>query len=262
MKRSVRYTISAALAFMLCIGCSLLLNATRKQRAMLACEHVEVEFRDSLKFVTGKEIKNWLGRNYGTCTGQRLDSIRLQQIEDLLLSKGPIVGCEAWTDGKGVLHIEIRQRQPAIRFACDNGSGFYVDHNGYIFPLHPDYTADVMVIEGNIPVKPAPGFSGQPQSDNDRKWISEMLGFAKEVGRSRAWSGILSRTIIRDNGDIAVKLGSESETYIIGSPDRLDEKLSGIARYQKEIRPEAGENHYKVVNLKYKNQIICRQKDT
>lgn len=262
MKKSVRYTVSSVLALLFCIGISLLLGATRREKALLACEHVEVEFKDSLKFVTEKEIKSWLSRNYGVCTGQRLDSLNLGRIEELLLSRGPIVGCEAWTDYEGVLHIEIRQRQPVIRFSYDGDKGYYVDKDGYIFPLHRDYTADVMVIEGDIPVRPAAGYSGLPSSDRDRQWIDGMLGFEKEIGRSRTWKGLISRTMIRDNGDIALTLGSGDETYIIGDPGRLDEKLSGIAVYQKKIKPEAGENHYKVVNLKYKNQIICRQKDT
>ena len=262
MRRKVRYAISAALAALLGLAALLLLRETRKERALLACEHVEVEFRDSLKFVSAKEITSWLDRNYGVCTGQRLDSLDLQRIENMLLSRGPIVGCEAWTDDHGVLHIEIRQREPVLRFSYGDTGGYYVDADGYIFPLHRSYTADVRVIEGSIPVRPAAGFSGQPESDSDREWIAGMLEFERRVSASRTWDDIISRTIIRDNGDIALTLGSGDELYIIGDPDRLDEKFSGIARYQREIRPEVGDGYYRTVNLKYKNQIICRQKDT
>ena len=90
---------------------------------MLACEHVEVEFRDSLKFVSAKDVTSWLDRNYGICTGQRLDSLDLHRIEKMLLSRGPIVGCEAWTDDLGVLHIEIWQRRPVLRFSYGAGYG-------------------------------------------------------------------------------------------------------------------------------------------
>ena len=89
MKRRTRYAIAAMLALLLCSGLALLLRATRAERAMLACEHVEVEFRDSLKFVNSAEVRNWLDRDYGICTGRRLDSLDLGRIEQLLLSRGP-----------------------------------------------------------------------------------------------------------------------------------------------------------------------------
>lgn len=253
--------VSAALAALFLLGSVLLLGGARKEKAMLACEHVEVEFKDSLKFVNEKEIRAWLDRSYGVCTGQRLDSLDLQRIEGLLLSRGPIVGCEAWTDYSGVLHLEITQREPVLRFSYDGDKGYYVDKDGYIFPLHRSYTADVMVIGGDIPLRPKPGFSGLPESEEDRKWLAEMLEFENAVSSSRTLKGLISSTTIRDNGDIALTLGSGNETYIIGGPDNLERKLSGIAIYQKEIRPKVGDGYYKTVNLKYKNQIICRQKD-
>ena len=61
---------------------------------------------------------------------------------------------------------------------------------------------------------------------------------------------------------IALTLGSGDELYIIGGPERLGEKLSGIEEYLRNIVPLKGEGYYRTVNLKYKNQIICRQKDT
>lgn len=262
MNVRTRHTAAAVLAVLFCIGLSLLLHASRERRAALACEHVEVELRDSLRFVTEKQVKSWLDRNYGVCVGRRLDSLDLRKIEGLLLSRGPITGCEAWTDDDGVLHLDIRQRRPVLRFSYGDGLGYYVDEGGYIFPLHKDFTADVRVIEGDIPVRPAAGFSGYPESEEDSTWIAGMLAFEKAVEGSRTWSGLVERTIVREGGDIAFNVTAGDELIIIGGADRLDEKLKGLEEYYRRIVPEKGEGYYKTVSLKYKNQIICRQKDT
>ena len=42
------------------------------------------------------------------------------------------MGCEAWTDGKGVLHVEISQRMPVLRFSYGEGQGYYIDAEGWI----------------------------------------------------------------------------------------------------------------------------------
>lgn len=262
MKTKTGHILAAVLAALFFTGCALLLHASRERRAVLACEHVAVELMDSLRFVTENQVKSWLDRNYGTCVGKRLDSLDLAGIEKMLLSRGPITGCEAWTDDAGVLHLEISQRSPALRFSYGDGRGYYVDAGGYIFPLHDSFTADVRLIEGEIPVRPAAGFSGHPESEKDREWIAGMLELNRKIEGSRNWRGLVERTIIRDNGDIAITVSSGDELFILGKPDRLDEKLKGLEEYYRRIVPEKGEGYYRTVNLKYKNQIICRQKDT
>ena len=117
MKTKTGHILAAVLAALFFAGCALLLHASRERRAVLACEHVEVELMDSLRFVTENQVKSWLDRNYGTCVGKRLDSLDLAGIEKMLLSRGPITGCEAWTDDAGVLHLEISQRSPVLRFS-------------------------------------------------------------------------------------------------------------------------------------------------
>ena len=89
-----------------------------------------------------------------------------------------------------------------------------------------------------------------------------MLELNRKIEGSRNWKGLVERTIIRDNGDIAITVSSGDELFILGKPDRLDEKLKGLEEYYRRIVPEKGEGYYRTVNLKYKNQIICRQKDT
>ena len=87
MKTKTGHILAAVLAALFFAGCALLLHASRERRAVLACEHVEVELMDSLRFVTENQVKSWLDRNYGTCVGKRLDSLDLAGIEKMLLSR-------------------------------------------------------------------------------------------------------------------------------------------------------------------------------
>ena len=63
-----------------------------------------------------------------------------------------------------ILHVRITQRAPVLRFQ-DGERGFYVDAEGFIFPLHKTYTAPVPVVEGAIPVDVPAGYKGEAREE-------------------------------------------------------------------------------------------------
>ena len=49
------------------------------------------------------------------------------------------------------------------------------------------------------------------------------------------------------------------EEFILGEAEDIPDKFSKIGRYYEYILPEKGQGYYKYVNVKYKNQIVCRK---
>ena len=60
MKRPVRIILSLILALALCTLTGFLMSLTARQDALMACSDVEVEFADSLGFVTSQDIRKFL----------------------------------------------------------------------------------------------------------------------------------------------------------------------------------------------------------
>ena len=56
-------------------------------------------------------------------------------------------------------------------------------------------------------------------------------------------------------------LEGKPEKFVFGDLDDFGEKFAKIDDFYAYIKPEKPDTEYKVVNLKYKKQIICRQKD-
>lgn len=258
---TARHIVAASAFCVLAALAGMLLHSTRVERSIMSCNRLAIEFRDSLRFVSENDIRSCLDSRYGQYIGQRLDSIDLGKIENILEGSSAIMDSEAWTTDDGTLHISISQRAPVLRF-MDGKDGFYVDNSGYIFPLHPEYTADVTVIEGHIPVRPGQGYRGIAESAGDREWISGMIGLDKAIRASRTWHRKVEKIYVRKNGDVQLKMNDRDEAFIIGNPTQLGEKFSRIEKYYSYIAPRNGETRYRTVNVKYKNQIICREKDT
>lgn len=247
------------LAMIFVAGTWMLLRQVKEERMQKTCEKLQVEFKDSLKFVSEKNIRDYMDKAYGKYVGSRIDSLELDRIEKLLESKSAIMRCEAWITDDGVLHVGISQRAPAVRLMYGEDEGFYCDETGYIFPLHSTFTAPVPTIKGNIPMRPEKGYKGFAKNESDRDWLEGLLSMQKYINNSARTRNLVKEISVADNGDLTLTTNSGDEVFIFGKASDIEEKFDKIDKYYAYIRPNKSEEDYKVVNLKYKKQIICRK---
>ena len=261
MNKAVKYSLVGVLAAAFCVGMGLLYRHVRQEQSRVICGKLEVSFSDSLRFVSEQDVREYIDTRYGNFIGQRLDSVGLSRIETLLESRSAVMRCEAWTTDDGVLHVEIAQRAPVLRFQ-DGERGFYVDAEGFIFPLHKTYTAPVPVVEGAIPVNVPAGYKGEAPGERERQWIAGVLAIERYISASRGWRDRVSAFRVRPGGELVLQLEGRQEQFIFGQPEDVPGKFGRIERYLGTIAPALEEGHYRTVNVKYNQQIICRQKDT
>ena len=219
------------------------------ERSGRLCNALDVQIKDKHEFVTEDDVRNFLDREYGTYIGVRLDSLDLDRMEAMLEKKKVVLKSEAWTTPDGVLHVSILQRKPVLRFKRGE-QGFYMDRNGFVFPLHKDYTADVPLIEGAIP---------KLENGENSDWAHGIIALTEYIKGSRQWKDRISSVSVNSSGDIELRTTDGRERFIFGMPDDLDSKFGLMGKYYSHILPVKGEGYYKSVNLKYNKQIICRK---
>lgn len=249
MKIQLRHIVYTATLALLLAAMSLLAVSACGARSAVLCDALDVQLPDESEFVAPEDVKGFLDKRYGAYIGVRLDSLDLDRIETLLESKGVVESCEAWTTPDGVLHVSVRQRKPVLRFQR-GATGFYMDRNGEVFPLHKTYTADVPVIEGDIP---------DVESGAGASWAAGVLRMMDWLQGSKQWKDQVDRISVGKGGDLEMRLKDRSERFILGWPDGIDGKLDMMGKYFSHILPAVGDGCYKSVNLKYNKQIICRK---
>lgn len=240
-----------------CIVCSFLYG--RSQRGGIVCRKIEVHVQDSLdiRFISSGEIVRTIRKEYGKCVGMQLDSIDLVKIEALIDRKSAVLKSQAYTTRDSVLHIEVTQRKPLVRFQRGN-SGFYADEEGYVFPLQSTYAPHIQIVDGNIPVKVADGHKGKIDDPKSRKWLLDMIGMVRHIESDKDWKRIIVQIHVNEDGDIVLVPREGQEKFIFGYPDHLEEKFGKFRKYYTAIIPKAGKERYTVVDLRYKGQIICK----
>lgn len=259
MKRVLRYILLGLLsaAMIVCVVFAYITSGNR--RAEIVCNAVEVEITDSAKlsFISPKDVIRDIDKGYGRYKGEQIDSIDLVKIEEIVGSRSAIKSNEAYVTPDGTLHIKISQKEPYIRFQ-GHGRGLYADKNGNLFPLQRNHTAHVMVVDGNLPLRGKGGYM-DPQADStSRVWIKKMISLAEYIDDSK-WKNNIVSIHVNSDKDIVLIPREGKEKFIFGQPTEFDRKFELIEKYYTHVKPFKEEDYYSSIDVKYRNQLICRK---
>lgn len=258
MKKGLRIALTVAAFCLLGLICLAVHRMNEDRQRQLTCTGVKVEFADNFNFVTAADIESYLKKDYGAYIGQRLDSVDLLKVERILDAKSAILKTEAYTTPDGFLNVKVFQREPVVRF--QKGSiGFYADARGFLFPLQHNYTSQVPIIDGYIPVSVETGYKGEPKTDKEKEWLEEVIALVNYMSSSRIWAENISQISVLKNGDLVMVPRKGKERFLFGRPDHAESKFDRISKYYTSIVPEKGEDYYSTVSVKYNGQIVCRK---
>lgn len=260
MKIKVQHILSAILLLLAAVVIGFVHKLQKNNEEKLTCQGLDIEIVEPWHFVEECDIKEYVQKGYGDCIGKSLDSLRLSGMEKLLDGKSAVLKSQVWNTPDGILHIKVTQRKPVIRFQKGE-QGFYSDDRGCLFPLQKGYTAQVPIIDGNVPVKIDANHKGPAKSEKEREWIGTCLEMVNAMCESKIWSENIAQISVDDNGDIIMVPRQGKEIFIFGGASNAKDKFERLGKYYSHIVPAKGKDYYKSVNVKYKHQIICRQDD-
>lgn len=254
------------LGLLLLIACAALWLLTSgmssRQRRSRTCQGkgtLDVIVSDSLerRFVAKEDIESWLEKEYRAYAGLPLDSVNLDRIEHIILSHSAVRECQAWLTDDGILHVELSQRQPVVRF--DEGSnGYYADESGFIFPLQSRSSADVPIVDGKIPLTVPRGFKGYPENAQEKEWLMQIIGLVNSM-RGSVWEGNIKGITVDGQKNLALIPREGKEKFIFGPPVKVAQKFALMKAYYESVVPYKEAGYYKTVDLRYKGQLVCRK---
>ncbi len=260
MRPAPRHILTAILLLILTAYLATFLGISAEKRRGTVCNGLEVAVLDSAKnsFVSSGEISGYLGTELGDISGKPLRELDLTGIEKLVDARSAVLKSEVFTTPDGYLHINVTQREPAVRFQGKNG-GFYTDREGYVFPLQDSYTSNVPIVDGHIPVKIPSGYKGEVRDREAREWINCILEMTAYMEKSRIWAENIVQISVQRDGDIIMIPREGKEKFIFGGPEGFEEKFARMEKYYTAVKPSAEDGYYSAVNVKYDGQIICKR---
>ena len=230
------------------------------------CQGISVDIvdYDDARFINEKDVKQMLDRHKFKYIGQPLEAINTMKAESLLYRFPSVKTADAFTTIDGSLNVRIEQREPMIRVVNKHGQSYYIDMEGYLMPLSEHFSAYTIVANGNIeePFRISRNQSiivtdtlGNPVP----KTLSDQYRLTEYINNDNLWKAQFEQIYV--NGDKEYMLIPRVGPHVIlfGTIDKMEKKFSKLRSIYK-VMNTIGWNKYKLINLKYKNQVVCTKR--
>lgn len=231
-----------------------LMSFIEVKKDKLKCSDVKVLLPGRYNFVERDEIDRILLENGGVLVGKDLNDINIHKLENRLNANPFIEYAKVYADMDGVVHVQIRQREPVLRVINMANVHFYVDDNGFKMPVSDNYTAKVLVVNGFIDED----FNGKIDTIKS-KLVKDLYDAALFIKADTLWDNQVEQLFVELNGDIELVPRVGDHKIILGDTDSLQTKFRNLLLFYKKAMPKVGWETYKTINLKYINQIVCEK---
>jgi len=127
----------------------------------------------------------------------------------------------------------------------NNGRSYYVDREGEIMPVSPNFTAYVPIVTGAV---------------NEEFAKGPLYDFALFLRRNDFWNAQIEQIHVDYSEEIELIPRVGNQIILLGKLDDYQYKLDKLFALYKNGFRQTGWNCYQRINLKYDNQVVCTKK--
>ncbi|MEX0966781.1 MAG: hypothetical protein WD077_06055 [Bacteroidia bacterium] len=219
------------------------------------CHKIEVEIANpELRFVSEDMIHSIItDQNFDSPVSRKLSQIELERLEEKLKENAFVRDAQVYTTLHGELRARVEQRQPLLRIWSKSGQGYYIDRNGMKMPLNPKYSARVLLATGHIE-------EGLGKDDSVRtELVQDLYRLALYLEDHAFYNALTGHVQVDANRELMIIPRVGRHEVLFGSFDDLDEKFGRLSIFYREALPKEGWDTYRMINVKYKDQIIANR---
>ncbi|KWW29840.1 MAG: cell division protein FtsQ [bacterium P3] len=258
MTRPLRITVALAI-----VAAVVAANVVRR--------HAPVKGVDVYIDYNGCDTLETAGRVIAAVT-QQIPALSAMRVKDVdtktvaaVVARSPYLTRERVTVSLGGhLVVHARQRRPVLRVYCA-GECFYVDESGVTMPLSPVGSCDITIANGHFKQKLADGHGSVDlagwlaDSARSHYTLAQLWKLADFLHRNDDALARYDQIFITPKGDFCLVPDWAGFTVVLGTTERLDEKMRHLQRFAERVLPVKGDT-YTEVSLKYNRQIVCRKR--
>ena len=205
----------------------------REIRQDSICQDLQVVVKDSLDkhFVSESDLVSILKKAGLDPIKRPMADVNTDRIETELLKNE-------------IIKLEVMQKMPILRIMGVRGS-YYVDNLGTTMPISRRYAAHVPIVSGYVEKELA---------------VTDLYKFALFLQENEFWNDQIEQIYVYPDNDIELIPRVGNHRIMLGTLDEFEEKLANLKLFYEQAIPKVGWEKYSMINLKYKNQIVCTKK--
>jgi len=253
-KKKISFKKPLRIAFGVAVGIIFLVTliaASKDQSQMRLNGDPVIHLNDEneFSFLQKKDIKDWLlNKRNIDLSSTTLEKLDLRKIEKIAETNPWVAEAEVYLDNQNKLHIDITQRSPIARVFEKSGISFYLDSSKHEMPISFGYTYPSVVFT-NVPNYKSAGDGG--------KLKSKIAYLGKVISSDSFWNAQITQIEVQDDQTFIASPLLGNQKIILGDTNDIQEKLSNLFAFYKNVASEIGWNTYDTYDLRFKGQVVA-----
>lgn len=242
--------------------------ATKKQQA-LKTETINITIinNDDNAFIDEDDVTLFFKERKDSILNVEIKNNNVSQLEKVLNTHPAVENADVSIDINGDVKIDVIQRTPILRvFNADNES-YYIDTQAKLMPLSDNYTARVIIANGYIfePYARRHLFTAKDIEKNkffsELSVLDELYNLADYITKDSTLSPLIHQISVTKEKEFELFPAIGSHKIMFGDGKNIAEKFNKLLIFYKEgLNKTNNWNNYSIINLKYKNQVVCTKK--
>ena len=220
-------------------------NSYAKKNSICKELRIDIVNTAELQYLTDSDIINSITKAGLLPVGRDLALVNTAEIEKKLEENRLIKRAECYKTVDGTVRIELFQRTPILRVFAEKGS-YYIDNEGEKMPVPDNFAAYVPVASGFI----EDGFAKK-----------QLYEFAMFLQQDKFWNSQIKQIYVAQNNDVELTPAVGNHRIVLGKMENYKENLEKLRLFYEKGLSKVGWNRYSVINLKFKNQVVCTKKE-
>lgn len=242
--------------------------ATKKEGAV-KIEHLNVTVAGTgdNAFIDEEDVKEYLSAQKDSILNTEKRSLDVNKIEKTLNAHPAIENADIAVEVNGDVNIDVKQRTPLLRVFNMDGESYYIDTQARLMPLSDKYTARVLVATGYIhePYSRRYLLSVHDMVKNESlsqaSLLDELYALADYISKDSILTDLVQQINVDNNNEFELYPAIGDHKIVFGDATDIVEKFNNLKIFYAEgLNKTDSWNKYSIINIKYKNQVVCTKK--
>lgn len=220
---------------------------------------IKVNSKSNNFFIMNEEIRSKIIERFDTLEGRTVNSDLMIELHKLTRSIPYVAQANVYRTLQGKIGIEVTLRDPLVRVVNRQNESFYIDKNGYMFPLSDTHTARVMIASGHIntPFAAEKHVADTGSDKNADDCLKEFFELVRFIDSDPFWRAMIDHVYITEDGKFELTPRNAVHIIQFGKADHIEHKFSKLKLFYTGNLAQKGWYYYRIINLEFNNQVIC-----
>jgi len=227
------------------------------------CKGISIDIKDSsdYHFVTKRQLLNLVYGSTGRIIGKPVKDVSVSEVESKINGLRELKEAEVYITIDGTVRVYANQRDPVMRVMPNGGGDFFIDNDGVVMRKRNLYTPRLHIVGGNVNISSAM-LNGVSVLDTSIKnsILKDIYYLVEYINDDSFWSAQIDQIYVDNNDQIDLIPRVGNQVIHLGTTENIEGKLRNLAAFYDKVLPEVGWNKYSVINLEFKDQIVCKKR--